>query len=35
MSAEARFMQNGSLSISRFSQGSPFLVKELVEEKWL
>lgn len=34
MSAAARFMQNGSLS-SRFSQGSPFLVKELVKEKWL
>jgi hypothetical protein len=34
MSAAALFTQNGSLS-GRFSQGSQFLVKELVKEKWL
>lgn len=33
MSAAARFTQNGSL-FSRFSQGSQFLVKILVKEKW-
>ena len=32
MSVEAQSMQNGFLS-SRFSQGSRFLVKELVKEK--
>lgn len=34
MSVAVQFTQNGSLS-SRFSQGSQFLVKELVKEKWL
>ena len=33
MSVAVQFTQNGSLS-SRFSQGSPFLVKELVDEKY-
>lgn len=32
MSVEVQSMQNGSLP-SRFSQGSSFLVKELVKEK--
>ena len=34
MSVAAQFMQNGSSS-NRFSQGSRFLVKELVKGKWL
>ena len=34
MSVAVQFMQNGSLA-NRFSQGSRFLVKELVKETWL
>ncbi len=34
MFVAVQFMQNGSLS-NRFSQGSRFLVKELVKETWL